>query len=209
MSTFYWSLREAIETTPALYWSLRKAASWLKNLWHWPESGTWCWFLLCQKRKRRKYLRIMRNSSHFTRCFDSNLTHHYTSEVSQVCWVVGAFVWLLELTWCSLLQEMKLTVFTKADEKGYLRETYFRKQCSSLKGGIKEFEIMVAESVSAISSSTHFSVSDRYQWKWCAMNIIAYSFKHNNYKNTFLSPYNALALKLDLSSTILGASCYC
>ena len=103
----------------------------------------------------------------------------------------------------------KTTVFTKADEKGYLRETYFRKQCSSLKGGIKEFEIMVAESVSAISSSTHFSVSDRYQWKWCTMNIITYSFKYNYYKNTFLSPYNALALKLDLSSTILGASCYC
>ena len=40
MSTLYWSLREATETTPALYWSLREAASWLKNLWHWPESGT-------------------------------------------------------------------------------------------------------------------------------------------------------------------------
>ena len=23
-----------------LYWSLREAASWLKNVWHWPESGT-------------------------------------------------------------------------------------------------------------------------------------------------------------------------
>ena len=32
MSTLYWSLRETIQTTPALYWSLREAASWLKNL---------------------------------------------------------------------------------------------------------------------------------------------------------------------------------
>ena len=24
----------------ALYWSLREAARWLKNMWHWPESGT-------------------------------------------------------------------------------------------------------------------------------------------------------------------------
>jgi len=24
----------------ALYWSLREAASWLKNMWHWPELGT-------------------------------------------------------------------------------------------------------------------------------------------------------------------------
>ena len=28
----------------------------------------------------------MGNSSHVTRCFDLNLTHHYTSEVNQVCW---------------------------------------------------------------------------------------------------------------------------
>ena len=40
MSALYCSLREATETTPALYWSLREAASWLKNLWRWPESGT-------------------------------------------------------------------------------------------------------------------------------------------------------------------------
>ena len=56
---------------------------------------------------------------------------------------------------------MKPTVLTKFDKKGYLRETYFRKQCLSLIGGIKEFEIMVAEFMSAVSSSTHFSVSDR------------------------------------------------
>ena len=50
---------------------------------------------------------------------------------------VSAFVWLLELTWCSLLQETKPTALTKFDEKGYLHETYFRKECLSLIGGIK------------------------------------------------------------------------
>ena len=42
------------------------------------------------------------------------------------------------------------------------------------------------------------------------MNIIAYSFEYNNNnsKNVFLSPYNALALKIDLSSTILDACSY-
>ena len=49
---------------------------------------------------------------------------------------------------------------TKFDEKGYLRETYFRKQCLSLIGGIKEFEIMVAEFVSAVNSSTHLLSGD-------------------------------------------------
>ena len=76
-------------------------------------------------------------------------------------------------------------------------------------GGIKEFEIMVAKFVSAVSSSTHFSISNRYWWKRCTMHIIAYSFEYNNNENTFLSPYNALALKIDLSSTILDAYCYC
>ena len=104
---------------------------------------------------------------------------------------------------------MKPTVLTKSDEKGYLRETYFHKECLSLIGGLKEFEIMVAEFVSAISSRTHFSISDRCWWKRCATNIIAYSFEYNNNKNTFLSPYNALALQINLSSTILGAYCYC
>ena len=84
---------------------------------------------------------------------------------------VSAFVWLLELTWCSLLQETKPTMLTKFDKKGYLRETYFHKQCLSLIGGIKEFKIMVAEFVSAVSSSTHFSVSNRCRWKLCATNI--------------------------------------
>ena len=118
---------------------------------------------------------------------------------------VSAFVRLLELTLCSLLQETKPTVLTKFDEKGYLHETYFRKQCLSLIGEIKEFEIMVAEFVSAVSSSTHFSASNRFRWKRCATNIFAYLFEYNNNKNTFLSPYNALALKIDLSTTILDA----
>ena len=74
---------------------------------------------------------------------------------------VSAFVRLLELTLCSLLQETKPIVLTKFDEKGYLHETCFRKECLSLIGGIKEFEIMVAEFVSAVSSNTHFGVSDR------------------------------------------------
>ena len=100
-------------------------------------------------------------------------------------------------------------MLTKFDEKGYLRETYFRKQCLSLIGGIKEFEIMVGEFVSAISSSTQFSVSDQCWWKRCATNIITYSFEYNNNKNTFLSPYTALAMKINLSSTILDAYCYC
>ena len=120
---------------------------------------------------------------------------------------VSTFVRLLELTWCSLLQETKPTALTKFDEKGYLCEIYFHKQCLSLIGGIKEFEIMVAEFVSAVSSSTHFGVSDRCRWKWCATNIIAYLFEYNNNKNTFLSPYNALALKIDLSSTIITMLC--
>ena len=51
-------------------------------------------------------------------------------------------------------------MLTKFDEKDYLRKTYFHKQCLSLIGEIKEFEITVAEFVSAVSSSTHFSVSD-------------------------------------------------
>ena len=123
---------------------------------------------------------------------------------------VSTFVWLLESTWCLLLQETKPTVLTKFDEKGYLRETHFRKQCLSLIGGIKELEIMIAEFVSAVSNSTHFSVSDLCRWKWCATNIITYSFEYNNNnKKLFLSPYNALALKTDLSSTILDAYCYC
>ena len=142
---------------------------------------------MCLAKKKKKKKKKKRNSSHVTRCFDSNLTHHYTSEVSITTLVLGsvsAFIWLLELTWCLLLQETKPTVLTKSGEKGYLRETYFRKQCSSLIGGIKEFEILVAEFMSAISSSTHFSVSDRCRWKRCVMNIIAYSFKYNNNKNT-------------------------
>ena len=99
-------------------------------------------------------------------------------------------------------------MLTKFDEKDNLHETHFHKQCLSLIGGIKEFEIVIAEFVSAVSSSTHFSISDRCRWKQCATNIIANSFKYNNNKNTFLSPY-ALALKIDLSSTILDAYCYC
>ena len=95
-------------------------------------------------------------------------------------------------------------MLTKFDKKGYLHETYLRKQCLSLIGSIKEFEIIVAEFVSAIGSSTHLSVSNRCRWKRCATNIIAYSFECNNNKNTCLSPYNALALKIDLSSTLLG-----
>ena len=121
---------------------------------------------------------------------------------------VSAFVWLLESTCCSFLQETKPTMLTKFDEKGYLRETHFHKQCLSLIGGIKEFEIMVAELVSAVSSSTHFSVSDQGRWKRCTTNIIAYLFQYYNNKNTFLSPYNALALKIYLSSTNLDAYCY-
>ena len=122
---------------------------------------------------------------------------------------VSVFVWLLELNLCLLLQEMKPTVLTKFDEKGYLCETHFHQQCLSFIGGIKEFEIMVAKFVSAVISSTHFSISDWCQWKQCTTNIITYSFKYNNNKNTFLSPYNALALKINLSSTILDAYCYC
>ena len=72
---------------------------------------------------------------------------------------------MLESTRSSLLQETKPTVLTKFDEKDYLHETYFRKQCLSLIGGINEFEIMVAKFVSAVSSSTHFSVSDLCRWK--------------------------------------------
>ena len=206
----FWSLREAIETKPALYWSLREAASWLKNLWHWPELGT-----------------VPPPDVHFCRVGSGNKENIEESWVILVTshivltwtwcittWVqpsvlgsVSAFVWLLELTWCLLLQETKPTMLTKFDEKGYLRETYFSKECLSLICRIKEFKIMVAGFLSAISSSsTHFRVSEWCQWKRCATNIIAYSFEYNN-KNTFLSPYNALALKNYLSSTILDAYC--
>ena len=68
---------------------------------------------------------------------------------------------------------------------------------------------MVDEFASAVSSSTHFGVSDWCGWKRCATNIIAYLFEYNNNKNIFLSPYNALALKINLSSTILDTYCYC
>ena len=165
-----------------LYWSLREAASWLKKhvalarISH--SATTWCSFLSWQKRKQRKYQRIMGNSSNFTRCFHSNV--RITTRV----------------------------VLTKFDKKGYLHKTHFHKQCLSLIGGIKEFKIMVAEFVSAVSSNTHFSISDRCRWKRWATNIIAYSFEYNN-KNTFLSPYNALALKIYLSCTNLDAYCYC
>ena len=54
------------------------------------SATTWCSFLSWRKRKQRKYQRIMGNSSHVTRCFDFNLTHHYTSEINQVCWVLSA-----------------------------------------------------------------------------------------------------------------------
>ena len=54
------------------------------------SATTWCLFLSWRKRKWRKSQRIMGNSSHVTHCFDSNLTHHYTNEVSWVCWVLSA-----------------------------------------------------------------------------------------------------------------------
>ena len=91
------------------------------------------------------------------------------------------------------------------------------KKCLSLIGGIKEFEIMVAEFVSAVSCSTLIVlvelmwlvvVHSLCWWNCCAKKIFAYSFEYNNNKSTFLSPYNALALKIDLSSTILDAYCY-
>ena len=68
--------------------------------------------------------------------FDASL--HEWGQLS-VLGSVSAFVWLLELTRCLLLQETKSTVLTKFDEKGYLRKTYFRKECLSLIRGIKEF----------------------------------------------------------------------
>ena len=159
------------------HWFLREAAWWPKNVWHWPESGTVPPPDVCFCRG---------NSSHILVWLKLDASLHEWSQPSVLGSVtsVSAFVWLLEL-----LQETKLTVLTKSDEKGYLCETYFCKQCLSLIGGIKEFEIMVAEFVSAVSSSTHFSVSDRCRWKRYAKNNIAYSFKYNNNKNTFLSPY--------------------
>ena len=195
----------------ALYWSLREAARWPKNMWHWPASGTvpppdvrFC-HSGSENEENIKESWVILVTSHVVLTWTWRITTRVRS--TKCVGLVSAFVWLLELTWCSLLQETKPTVFTKFEEKGYLRETYFRKQCLSLIGGIKEFEIMVAEFVSAVNSSTHFSVSDRCWWKRCATNIIAILFEYNNNKNTFLSPYNALALKIDLSSTILDAYC--
>ena len=170
------------------------------------SATTWCLFL--SRRKRRKYWRIMGNSSYVTRVLTRT-------------WCITT--WVRSTECVGLCQRLCLVVrvdlmfITAGNEtdrahkiwRGYLHETYFCKQCLSLIGGIKEFEIMVAEFVSAVSSSTHFSVSDRCRWKRCATNITAYSFEYNNNKNTFLSPYNALALKIDLSSTILDAYCYC
>ena len=141
-----------------VYWSWREAASWLKNVWHWPESDTepppdvpFCrggggsgneenieesWVILV--------------TSHVVLTRTWRIT---TRMRSTECVGLCQRLWMLESTWCSLLQETKPIVLTKFDEKGYLRETHFRKQCLSLIGGIKEFEIMVAEFVSAVSSS--------------------------------------------------------
>ena len=197
-----------------LYWSLREAARWLKNVWHWPESGTVPPpdVHLCRCRSGNKenikesWVILVKSHMLFWLELDASLDKW--GQLS-VLGSVSAFVWLVELTWCSLLQETKPNVLTKFDEKAYLCESYFHKQCLSLIGGIKEFEIMVAKFVSAVSSSTHFSVNERCWWKRCVTNIIAYSFEYNNNKNAFLSPYNALALQSDLSSTILDAYCYC
>ena len=195
-----------------LYWSLGEAARWLKNMWHWPESGT-----------------VPPPDVHFC-CGRSG--NEENIEESWVILVTSHIVltktwctttWVRSAEWVGLCQRLCLVVrvdlmfVTAGNEtdhahkiwQGYLRETYFRKQCSSLIGGIKEFEILVAEFMSAVSSSTHFSVSDRCRWKQWATNIIAYLFNINNNKNTFLSPYNALAVKIHLSSTILDACCYC
>ena len=140
-----------------LYWSLREAASWLKNMWHWPELGT-----------------VPPPDVHFCRSGSGNEENIEESWVILVTlhivltrtwrittWVrstecVGLYqrLWLSESTWCSIRQEMKPTVLKKFDKQGNLCETHFRKQCLSLIGGIKEFEIMVAEFVSAVSSST-------------------------------------------------------
>ena len=146
---------------------------------------TWCSFLSWQKRKQRKYWRIMGNSSHITRCFESNLMHHYTSEVNQACWALSEP--LSGFSWPD--------VRTAGNETDHAHEIWQERLLAwniflQAIGRIKEFEIMVAVFVWAVSSSTHFSFSDQCQWRWCAMYIITYSFKYNNYnnKNTFLSP---------------------
>ena len=133
-----------------LYWS--EAARWLNNVWHWPESGTEpppdvCFCRGGNEENIEESWVILVTSHAFWLELDASL--HEWGQPS-VLGSVSAFVWLLESTWCSLLQETKPTVLTKFDEKGYLRETHFCKQRLSLIGGIKEFEIMVAEFVSAI-----------------------------------------------------------
>ena len=194
-----------------LYWCLWEAARWLENVWRWPESGTVpppdVHFCHGGSRNRRKYWRIIGNSSHITHCSDANLTHHYTSEVSSVglCQRL-CLVGRVDLIFVTAGNETD-SAHKIWRERLLAWNIFLQEKSLSLIGGRKEFEIMVAEFVLAVSSSTHFSVSNRCRWKRCATNIITYSFKYNN--NTFLSPYNALALKFNLLGTILDASCYC
>ena len=137
-----------------------EAASWLKNLWHWPESGTvpppdvrFC----CVGSGNEENIKeswVILVTSHIV----LTPTWRITIRVKSAECVGFCQHLYLVVRVCSLLQETKPTMLTKF-EKGYLRETYFHKECLSLIGGIKEFKIMVAKFVSAISCSTHLALA--------------------------------------------------
>ena len=96
----YWTmLRHWLQLVPNkkyVNWHLRTlriTSSWLNNVWHWPESGTvpppHVGFRRGSSRNKEniKESWVILGMSHV---FDSNLMHHYTSEVNRVCWALSA-----------------------------------------------------------------------------------------------------------------------
>ena len=178
-----------------LYWCLWEAARWLENVWHWPESGT----------VPPPDVRFCRGGSGHEENIEESWVILVTSHVVLTqTWRITTRVKSTEcvgLCQClRLVVRVDLMFVTAGNEDDRAHKIwperllawniFLQEKSLSLIGGRKEFEIMVAEFVSAVNSSTHFSVSDQCQWRWCAMYIITYSFKYNNYnnKNTFLSP---------------------
>ena len=180
-----------------LYWSLGEAARWLKNTWHWPESGTVpppdvCF---CHGRSGNeeniKESWVILVTSHIVLTWTWRITTPMRSAecvgfCQHLCLVVR--VDLMFVT-----AGKNPTLLTNFDEKGYLRKTYFCKQCLSLIGGIKEFEIIVAEFVSAINSSSLVHTS-----------ALATGVSGNDMKRTsLLIPLSITTTKTPFSSHIM------
>ena len=167
-----------------LYWSLRETARWLKNVWHWPESGTvpppdvhfgcggirnkenieewwvilvtshavltWIWHITTQVRST-ECVGLCQHLCLVVRVDLMFVTAGNETDRAHKIWQEGLLVWN------TFLQAM--LVF------------------DTMTGGIKEFEIMVAKFVSAVSSSTHFSISNRIGGNdaQCASSLIRLS----------------------------------